>query len=1082
MMDPPAGIFARCYGLARPVRRLQQPRSPAAAHFPFMRTLRLLFSALTLGGVLASSGRAAAENKKVYDLPAGEAAAALQRFAEASGRETLFAADAIRGVRTAALRGEFSAQEALDTLLANTGLTARPDAKTGAFAVTKQGAAEKNGARRPAEPGVPAVAAPKVAPLVKMDQYEVLGSRIRRAEVDGPSPVSTYTMDDIRATGAMNLADFMRTVPQTYNGVGAGRNSTPDDLNISAGQRTENVIPFPPAAGVSPLLGTNVPVQTGSSGVSLRGLGAGSTLVLVDGRRVAQSGERNRGSNSGQGFVDLNTIPLGLVERVEIITDGASALYGSDAVAGVINIVLKKSWVGTEVNGSVKLTEHGGARERQTTVTTGVAGLGGRFRGTLALSYYDREPLFAAQRSFSKNPDFRTSVQGYNATTGAPVLGTDQRIQWGYPAAVQATAATGFVSIPGVRVVLAPAGSATTPPLSAFERRTTNDPGQTGTALVAQGQRITNPAAALELVAAAERRGLTATGSYEVSQRIEAYGTYGFSDSRGFAKTLPVYVANVPVAAANNPFGEAIQFGMMLPQWGQLSQETKTQTHSITAGVRGKLGETWRWDAGYRWQDQKYRSISRTFNATAFNAIANNNDATQRFNPFIDERVAGAANQTALLEQTALYPKVDGRSLLDSVDFTANGDVYKIWGGPIRAAFGGSYEKADSKNTAVAYAGFPVVATPASFRDARISRAVFGELQVPFVGKPNRLPLVYRLEANFAGRYEAQSDAESHGVPKYGATWSPFQALLIRGSYSEGYRPPSLTEDRRVTTSTTSSVADPGRSNQSYLMTIVNRSNPDLQAETSTNEFYGAVFEPPFAKGLTLQANYYRTKQQNAIQSTATSTLLNNEALFPDYVVRSAATAADLAAGFKGPVNTLYVQYINYGVILNESIDFGVEYRIPWEKLGRWRISTNAVKTITQSRQLIIGQPATNDVGDTYSSPRWNISSTLYWSKGPWTASSSLSYMSGFLSDRASISSNPQSNLPAMRLIDLRASYEFKGGVGRKYGRGLRVGVGLANLTDEKPPFTNNIYGFNGGVYGRWVFGRTLELSFSQPF
>jgi outer membrane receptor protein involved in Fe transport len=1047
-----------------------------------MRTLRLLFSALTLGGVLASSGRAAAENKKVYDLPAGEAAAALQRFAEASGRETLFAADAIRGVRTAALRGEFSAQEALDTLLANTGLTARPDAKTGAFAVTKQGAAEKNGARRPAEPGVPAVAAPKVAPLVKMDQYEVLGSRIRRAEVDGPSPVSTYTMDDIRATGAMNLADFMRTVPQTYNGVGAGRNSTPDDLNISAGQRTENVIPFPPAAGVSPLLGTNVPVQTGSSGVSLRGLGAGSTLVLVDGRRVAQSGERNRGSNSGQGFVDLNTIPLGLVERVEIITDGASALYGSDAVAGVINIVLKKSWVGTEVNGSVKLTEHGGARERQTTVTTGVAGLGGRFRGTLALSYYDREPLFAAQRSFSKNPDFRTSVQGYNATTGAPVLGTDQRIQWGYPAAVQATAATGFVSIPGVRVVLAPAGSATTPPLSAFERRTTNDPGQTGTALVAQGQRITNPAAALELVAAAERRGLTATGSYEVSQRIEAYGTYGFSDSRGFAKTLPVYVANVPVAAANNPFGEAIQFGMMLPQWGQLSQETKTQTHSITAGVRGKLGETWRWDAGYRWQDQKYRSISRTFNATAFNAIANNNDATQRFNPFIDERVAGAANQTALLEQTALYPKVDGRSLLDSVDFTANGDVYKIWGGPIRAAFGGSYEKADSKNTAVAYAGFPVVATPASFRDARISRAVFGELQVPFVGKPNRLPLVYRLEANFAGRYEAQSDAESHGVPKYGATWSPFQALLIRGSYSEGYRPPSLTEDRRVTTSTTSSVADPGRSNQSYLMTIVNRSNPDLQAETSTNEFYGAVFEPPFAKGLTLQANYYRTKQQNAIQSTATSTLLNNEALFPDYVVRSAATAADLAAGFKGPVNTLYVQYINYGVILNESIDFGVEYRIPWEKLGRWRISTNAVKTITQSRQLIIGQPATNDVGDTYSSPRWNISSTLYWSKGPWTASSSLSYMSGFLSDRASISSNPQSNLPAMRLIDLRASYEFKGGVGRKYGRGLRVGVGLANLTDEKPPFTNNIYGFNGGVYGRWVFGRTLELSFSQPF
>lgn len=1037
---------------------------------------------LALGLVLALSGRAADENRKAYDLPAGEAAVALKRFAEVSGRETLFAADAIRGVRTAAVRGEFSPQEALDKMLANTGLVAAPDAKTGAFAVMKEGSREKNVASRPADPSAAAVANPKVAQLVKMDQYEVLGSRIRRTEIDGPSPVASYDMNDIRATGAMNLADFMRTVPQTYNGVGAGRNSTPDDLNISAGQRTENLIPFPPAAGVSPVLGTNAPVQTGSSGVSLRGLGAGSTLVLVDGRRVAQSGERNRGSNSGQGFVDLNTIPLGLVERVEIITDGASALYGSDAVAGVINIVLKKSWVGTEVSGSIKMTEHGGARERQSTVTTGVAGLGGKFHGTVAFTYYDRDPIFASQRSFSKNPDFRTVVQGYNATTGAPVLGTDQRIQWGYPASVQATAATGFVSIPGVRVLLAPVGSATTPPISAFERRTTNDPGQTGTAIVAQGQRITNPASYLELVAAAERRGLTANGSYEIRPQLEVYGTYSFSDSRGLAKTLPIYVANVAVAAANNPFGEAIQFGMMLPQWGQLSQQTKTQTHSITAGVRGKLGDTWRWDLGYRGQNQKYHSISRTFNATAFNALANNNDATQRFNPFIDERVSGAANQSALLEQTALYPTVDGRSLLDSVDVTLNGDVYKIWGGPIRAALGGSYETQDSKNTAVAYAGFPVVATPTSFRDERISRAAFGELQVPLVGKANRVPLIHRLETNLAGRYESMSDAKGHGVPKYGATWSPLQALLFRGSYSEGYRPPSLTEDRRVTTTTTSSIADPSRGNQSYLMTVVNRSNPNLQAETSTNQFYGAVFEPPFVKGLSLQVNYYRTKQENAIQSTATSTLLNNEALFPDYIVRNAPTAADLAAGFKGQVNTLYVQYINYGVIRNESIDFGAEYRLPWEKLGRWRLSVNAAKTIKQSRQLNIGQAATNDVGDTYSSPRWNLASTLYWSKGPWTASSSFSYMSGFGSDRASISSNPISNLPAMRMIDLRASYEFKQGLWRNYGRGLRLGAGIANLTDEKPPFTNNIYGFNGGVYGRWVFGRTFEFSFSQPF
>ena len=220
---------------------------------------------------------------------------------------------------------------------------------------------------------------------VAMQAVEVLGSRIPRTQVDGPSPVSVYNAEEIRATGAMNLADFMRTLPQTYSGVGAGRNSAPDDLNMSAGQRTENALPAIPFVGASPTLATNSPVQTGVSGVSLRGLGSGSTLVLVDGRRVAQAGERNRGSTTGQGFVDLNTIPLGLIERVEIITDGASAIYGADAVAGVINIVLKKSWVGTEVSGSVKLREHGGARERQGTVTTGFAGAGGKLRGTLAV-------------------------------------------------------------------------------------------------------------------------------------------------------------------------------------------------------------------------------------------------------------------------------------------------------------------------------------------------------------------------------------------------------------------------------------------------------------------------------------------------------------------------------------------------------------------------------------------------------------------------------------------------------------------------------------------------------------------------
>jgi iron complex outermembrane receptor protein len=1020
----------------------------------------------------------AADSAKFFDIEAGDAATTLKQAATQAGVKLAFSTQTVRGVQTSAVKGELPFMEALGRMLAGTDLVLNRDDKSGGYSVDRLTAATKGEPIRTA--GSAAVTKDERG-TVKMQEYSVLGTRIRQADVAGPSPVSTYDLDYIRSSGAFTLSDFLRTLPQTYNGVGAGRNSAPDDLNMAFGQRTENVFPASPTIGGSPFLATNAPVQTGVSGVSLRGLGSGSTLVLVDGRRVAQAGNGNRGSTSGQGFVDLNTIPLGLIERVEIITDGASAIYGADAVAGVINIVLKKSWSGTEVSGSIKMTEHGGGRERQSTITTGFAAMAGRLRGTIALNYYDREPLVASQRAFTKDPDFRTRLVGYNATTGAPVYGTDQRIQWGYPASIQAVAATGFVSIPGVRVLLAPEGSATTPPVSAFEPRTTNVPGQVGTGILAQGQRVTNPAQWTQLVAGSERYGITGSASYQFSPKMETYGTYSFTDSRSSARTLPAYVANVLVSAANNPFRENIQFGMMLPQWGQVSQQTKTQTHSVTVGLRGEFGRTWRWDSGYRWQDQKFGSINRSFNQTAFNALANNADPTQRFNPFIDERSAGAANQSALLEQTAIYPKVDARSGMQSFDISANGDLFEIPGGPIRIALGGSYERSKNDNTSLAFAGFPVVTTVTNFIDVRNTRAAFGELSVPLFGKPNRLPLLERLEVNMAGRYENISDAGSSRVPKYGFTWQPIRAVLFRGSYSEGFRAPSLTEDRRLGTSSRITFSDPFRGNQSYAFDYVTRPNPNLRPETSTNEFYGVVVEPPFVKRLSLSANYYRTEQRDAIQQLGIGTSVNNSQLFPDLVIRGTPSAADIALNYLGPITTLYAQSLNFGLIRNESLDLGVDYRLPWEKIGKWRLGVNAAKTLKQTRELSPGSPPIDDSGDTYASPRWNVSSSLFWNKGPWSASTAFTYISGYNTNRAGVVVSNFGS-PSMRLIDLRGSYEFKDGVWRGYGKGARVGLGIANLEDQEPPFYNNIYGFNAGLHGRWVYGRTYEFSVILPF
>ena len=1046
----------------------------------FPSALSRLFAAIFAFSLFTCSAVAAEVAKKNFDVPAGDAITTLKQAAQQAGVEIMFPAGTVQGVKTVAVKGELTPRAALDRMLEGTGLVVVQDEKSGALAIRRD--STPNVESRPGN--VQAAKAQKTdSGALELDTYTVLGSRIRRAESDGPSPVLSYNEADIRSTGAFTLSDFLRTIPQTYNGVGAGRNSAPDDLNMMGGQRTENQIAQTPPPGASPFLDINSPVQTGVSGVSLRGLGSGSTLVLVDGRRVAQAGDRNRSSASGQGFVDLNTIPLGLIERIEIITDGASAIYGADAVAGVVNIVLKKSWVGTEVSTSTKVTEHGGARERSATLTTGFAGMGGRLSGTLAVNYYDRDPLVASQRSFSANPDFRTIQLGVNATTGLPVFGQDMRIQWGYPASIQSSASAGFVSIPGVRVLLTPEGSATTPPVSAFIPRTTNAPNQNPalTTIIAQGQRITNPAPWTQLVSGAERYGFTGNASFRLFPKLEVYGTYSYTDSRSLAKGLPGFTDFIAsVSAANNPFGENIQFGMLLPEFGQVSQQTKTQTHSVTAGLRGSLGKSWNWDSGYRWQDQKYHSLQRQFNPTAFQALANHADPTQRFNPFVDYRVAGAPDQTALLERAALYPTVDGRSGLDSFDLSANGDLFSIWGGPLRMAIGGSYEKDENVNTGVVFGGFPAVATKTTYTDKRTTRAAFGELSVPLFGKPNQLPLLRRLELNLAGRYEDISDAGHSQVPKYGVSWQPFRALLIRGSYSEGFRAPSLTEDRRNSTTSTLTITDPLRGNERYAVSFIGRPNPNLKPETSTNEFYGAVFEPPFVKGLSLSVNYYRTEQKGAIITISNAIALNNPTLFPDQVIRNPASPADVALGYPGQVATLYSQLVNFGLIKNESLDLGADYRLPWEQLGRWRLSVNAAQTLKQTRQLVVGGAPIDDVGDTFASPRWNISSGLYWSKGNWSASTAFSYMSGYKSNLAGAVTSTF-GVPPMRMIDVRASYEFRQGIFRHYGRGVRVGVGIANLEDKEPPFANNIYGFNAGLHGRWVFGRTYEFSVIVP-
>lgn len=1042
-----------------------------------LRRTRAIALVLT-SALFALAVSAAEKSRHAFNLAAGDAAVTLKTFAQQSGEQIVYTTESVRGVATKAVSGDLGARAALEQMLAGTDLVVVQDEKTGALAVYPKGS-------------VPSVRPAELSKAVKLEDYRVLGSRIRQTEVAGPSPTSSYDAEYIRSTGAFTLADFLNSIPQTYAGISSGRGSAPNELNPEFGQRTETSSP-----AFNLVLGSSAapPAQTGVSGVSLRGLGSGSTLVLVDGRRVAQSGSGNRSTDTRQGFVNLNTIPLGMIERVEVVTDGASAVYGSDAVAGVINVVLKKNFVGGELTGATRLAEHGGGRERTTTLMHGFNY--GKLSGMVAIDYFDRQNLKASQRNFSKNQNHTAIPRAILTTDGSTLYGRDYRLLWGYPAVVQASGGVvsgNFDAIPGIRVVLVPDGSTATPSISQFVPVTVP---ASGTTVNGSGQRRFNTAEFMDLIPETQRYGLNANFTYKLSDDIDTFGS--FRTSKATTTTAAQISASsitggfgsaAVLPAAFNPFNQNVSIGMMLAEFGPDSQKVRTLDDAVSAGFRGRVGQTWQWEVSGSSQNQKDRQVTRNYNGGGFVALMTAADATRRFNPFIDYRAAGAPSQADLLETLAVYPYLGNESNLFGLDVNADGDLFDFWGGPVKMAVGGSHSTSELKSVTVNYSTTSVisVATATQVEASQTTKAAYAEFSVPVVGKANSKRFAKRLDLQLAGR-EEEVGAFSHFSPKIGASWAPFDSLLVRANWSEGFRAPGVTEYIVVSPNFTSTITDPRRNPASTTGVIVSRgSAPSPQPETSKNTFAGIVYEPSFVRGLKLQVDYYETLQNDVLQVISAQNIVNNESLFPGRVTRAAPDATDLSLNQPGRITNVDQTFINFGKVVNRSLDLSAEYTLPWEQLGRWRVTTAASRTLEATRQVAPGQPAVVLEEDTSAPPKWKYNVALNWNKGSWSAAAFAWHIDGFTSNNAG--NNLVANsatvtffpTPAVTKVDMRVAYEFKNGVWRNHGKGLRVGFGVNNVFDKEPPFSDTIWGFNAGLHYQFILGRAYELSFLLP-
>jgi iron complex outermembrane receptor protein len=965
-------------------------------------------------------------------------AAALQRLAREREFQIVFRPDVVKDLRTSGAVGELTADEALTQLLAGTDLTFRylndhtitiepvapasappasvtpPEARSGSdrgFLRLAQGVAVS-----PASTASSSQDESSGDGSVLLEEVVVTGSHLRGSESRGATNLRIATSVEIEESGATSIPGFLKKIPEV-GAEGFGENR----VNTSS---------------------------PGTAAVSLRGLGANSTLVLLNGRRVTPAPFAQGGSAAALGtiqFVDLNMIPVDAVSRVEVLKDGASAIYGADAVAGVVNFILKD-------------------RADGFTVRT----YAGDFPGDISASTY------------------KTSVFGGTTFGNLRLfaLGNymhQDRIQYGQLSPKQVALSNG--SNPGTFIVpegarnpitgeIIPAGT------PAANRTFTVDASATADSLVfntmpaSATQNRYNINAELMPQPRVTRAGALATATYEFSSSLEAYAELNYQRNTNdeFLSASPITNLNtviLPADAVYNPFGVTItnsptagaNLVYRFTEAGPRITETTNEFSRVVAGMRGDFARTWSWDASFLFNHSTSHNDLEGgwLSQAAVNAaLADPNPATA-LNLFTNGNIRNSPETIDRLRSNATR---DAFTDLMSFGVKATGDAFDLPTGTARLAVGAEWREERFRDKRSDDQLLNQSTPVAESRGSRRAEAIYAELQVPLASPANGIPGVHALDVNLSGRAEHYSDAgfDYAAVPKVGLRWQPLgEQITLRASWGKGFRAPSLAElYQPQATSIAFNLPDPLRvgrpgSNANDGATgqrqVVSGGNPELDPEKSESWNYGVLFRPAFAEGLSLSLDYYRIDVDDRIGAPApASVILANPDLFPGFVERAAPTASDIANGLPGEVIRIRTVLGNFGKASTDGVDLAAEYRFGTASLGEFTVRASGSRVLHSRLQSRRDLP-TVDTAGTYEVPRTRGSGSVSWSRGNWGAAVTADYISSF--DDLAPSTR---RVSSQTITGLQASYSLP--------YMTKVTLGVNNLFDEKPPLTSGSTGY----------------------
>ncbi len=913
------------------------------------------------------------------------------------------------------------------------------------------------------------------------DEIVVTGSRIRTSPLQNTQPIIGITSEDIAKTGLTSTADLLQRLPIAGGGLNTRFNNSGNFGN-------------PPDGGG---------VGAGAAEIDLRFLGSRRALVLVDGLRWV-----NGASASGvPGSIDLNTIPSSMIERIEVLQEGASPIYGSDAISGVVNIITKKDQDGFQGSAQLGMFQDGDGFAQDYAGSWGIHD--GATSGVFGVNYSKQDGVLAADRDISLFPTpGATSCLGGGCSSGTPLgrfIVSDPNTGNDLDLTLRAALAA------GVRPIYNPLNPSD--PASSFKDFATLD--------------RFNFQPFNYVVTPSEKLGLFGQLTHEFSSdlSLRVRGSYANRRSENQAAPLPLFVGpdagngnlldTVSVDATNpfNPFGFTLTqgtyafIGRRLVEGGPRRYKQDVNTFNLTGTLLGEFnlfGRDLAWDVSAVWsRNRAEQTFTGNVNAQRVQQALGPVAACTA--PCVPLNIFGGAGTITPAQYAFISFVQQDVSEQELRDYTANitGDLFDLPAGAV--AFAAGYEHRDTEGffqpdaIIVAGLGSDIPAQPTR-GDISVDEAYI-ELSVPLL---SGVPFFQALDASFAARVFDYSTFGSDETLKAGLTWRPHDDVLVRASWGEGFRAPSIGELFGTASRFDQEVADPcsdflGLSggpvqsaaiqtncvargvpaNGSYVqlnpqISVITSGNTALTPETSEAVNVGLVWEPSFLKdlawshNLSFEVNYADIQLDAAIQAQNGQSLLTRCATSNDPLACATITrtASGAIAGIANPL-------INIGGIETKAVDFTVLYTTPDWSFGQFsaRWSTSHLLEFTEiiptgAGLVGVAREGTERGSPDQAYPEWKSTLSVDWALDTVAATGTMRYISSVDETGAA------NKLDSIYYFDAQLRW-----TPAMFGEDVMFTLGVNNLFDEDPPgcFTCGLNNYDPTTYdapGRFGYMR----------